>query len=267
MQIIRSFFSGLGVILLLLVVPTGAWANVIHVKADATGANNGTSWNDAYTTLTVALTAALAGNEIWVAEGTYKPTSGVDRSQSFEMTDGVAIYGGFAGGETAREERDWVAHPTILSGDIGTPGDSSDNSCTVVEGNDNAVLDGFTVTGGNNGDNYGGGMYNLSDSVTVTNCTFKGNSAHYGGGMYNNLTPPTVTNCTFSSNSATKGGGMFNFNTSPTVTNCTFSSNSATNSGGGMYNDNMSWYSHGSPTVINCTFSNNSATYGGGMLN
>ncbi len=59
----------------------------------------------------------------------------------------------------------------------------------------NTVLSGFTITGGN-----GGGMYNLSSSPTVTNCTFSGNTASSGGGMFNANSSPTVTNCTFSGN-------------------------------------------------------------------
>jgi hypothetical protein len=100
----------------------GAEAAVIRVKADATGANNGSSWTNAYTNPQAALAVAEWGDEIWVAAGTYKPTSGTNRAQPFWMTAGVAIYGGFAGGETAREQRDWAAHETILSGDIGVQG-------------------------------------------------------------------------------------------------------------------------------------------------
>jgi parallel beta-helix repeat protein len=118
---------------------------------------------------------------------------------------------------------------------------------------------------GNSANSYGGGMYNThNSSPTVTNCTFSGNSANsYGGGMYNYFyTSPTVTNCTFSGNSAEWGGGMYNqLNSNATVTNCVLSGNSA-GEGGGMFNYNSS------PTVTNCTFSGNSAnSYGGGMLN
>ena len=238
-----------------------AWAGVIYVKADATGPKTGHSWADAYTDLQAALAAAVWYDEIWVAQGIYKPTTGTDRAVSFVLKSGVGLYGGFAGAETERGQRNWEANATILSGDIGAAGDATDNSYHVVVGADLAVLNGFTITGGNRG-----GMYNYQSSPTVTNCTFSSNTAtSSGGGMYNYNSSPTVINCTFSGNTAGSGGGMYNGNgSSPTVTNCTFSGNTAGYYGGGMYNSSGS-----SPTVTNCTFSGNTVgdNYGGGMYN
>ena len=249
-----------------------AWARVIHVKADATGANNGQSWANAYTDLPTAGLNATFDDEIWVARGTYKPTTGASRTASFALQSGVSLYGGFAGTETARGQRNWEANPTILSGDIGIAGDAADNSYHVVRGNAMvtypSLLDGFTITGGNangSGGDYsqGGGMYNYYSSSTVTNCTFSGNTAYWqGGGMYNYHSSPTVTNCTFSGNTKGTyqdggGGGMYNFYSSSTVTNCTFSGNTVNwGPGGGLYNDG------GSPTMTNCIFWGNTAPSG-----
>lgn len=72
---------------------------IIYVKSGATG--NGSAWNNAYGSLASALTAALAGDEIWVSAGTYKPTTGTDRNATFTLKNNVGIYGGFAGTETA----------------------------------------------------------------------------------------------------------------------------------------------------------------------
>ena len=109
-----------------------AAGGIIYVDADATGAGDGSAWADAFTDLQPALEAALSGDQIWVAAGTYTPSLESDpddpRSASFQMKNGVAIYGGFAGGETELEQRDWVNNPTILSGDIGVVGEAADNS-------------------------------------------------------------------------------------------------------------------------------------------
>jgi parallel beta-helix repeat protein len=252
----------------------GSAEGVIHVKADATGAMDGHSWADAFTDLQAGLAAAEWGDEIWVARGTYKPTSGTLRTASFVLQAGVALYGGFAGTEAERSQRDWEANATKLSGDIGTAGSATDNSYHVVVGAYLTVLDGFTITGGNaNGSgsfHQGGGMYNEDCSPTVANCTFSGNTAGDGGGMYNASGSPTVTNCTFSGNTTSSGdgGGMCNYGGSPIVTNCTFSGNTTSSGdGGGMCNYGSS------PTVTNCTFSGNAARgdygygYGGGMYN
>jgi len=183
-----------------------AWgAGVIYARGGATGAKTGQSWTDAYTDLQAALAAAEWGDEIWVAQGTYKPTSGTLRTVSFVLQAGVGLYGGFAGAETGRDQRDWESNPTILSGDIGKTSDITDNSNHVVVGADLAVLDGFTITGGNADGSesfrQGGGMYNLDCSPTVTNCAFSANTAgrntlssyyYRGGGMYNENSSPTV---------------------------------------------------------------------------
>jgi parallel beta-helix repeat protein len=246
----------------LTVQPFVSW----KVDAGVAASGDGRTWAAAFKTLQEALDVATTGEEIWVAAGTYYPTTGTARGETFQLLDGVAIYGGFDGTETLRGQRDWEVNVTTLSGDIGVSGDDSDNAYHVVTGADNATLDGFTVTAGNAGYSpsvtRGGGMYNYSSSPTVTNCVFSANSADEGGGMWNSSLP-TLTNCMFSGNSASRGGGMWNAS-SPTLTNCTFSGNSASLRGGGMYNDN----SHSSPTLTNCTFSSNSADgNGGGMYN
>jgi len=71
--------------------------SVIYVDIDATGNNDGTSWSNAFTDLQDALDKAFDGDEIWVAEGTYKPTDTDDSNVSFELGEGVTLYGGFDG--------------------------------------------------------------------------------------------------------------------------------------------------------------------------
>ena len=276
----RSWFSRIVILSTLTALMLGALgiltahaAPICYVKADAAGLNNGSSWTDAYVSLQSALNDA-ACTEIWAAAGTYKPTDIPDRGAAFQLKNGVALYGGFSGDETARAQRHSDRYAaTILSGDLnGDDGDAfanrGENSYHVVIGATGATLDGFAIQGGNaNGsasnDQSGGGMDNNSSSPTVANVTFSGNQAIVGGGMFNYSSSPTVTNVAFSGNQAYYGGGMHNRSgSSPTVMNVTFSGNQATYGGGGMYNDNSS------PTVTNAAFSGNGATdRGGGMCN
>ncbi len=272
----------------------GAWmqtwdklsdASTYYVKPVASGNGNCSSWANACT-LQSALNQAVNG-EIWAAVGTYKPTDlATSRDIAFRLRTGVSVYGGFAGTETSRDQRDPEANLTILSGDIdnndiNTDGNNvaetyadivGNNSYHVVVGATGATLDGFTVTAGNanvgtwpDTTSGGGGMLNYTDtSPVVSNIIFSGNSAvEAGGGMLNYTnSSPTVTNVTFVGNLAKTGGGMNNYYSSPTLTNGTFSNNSA-EAGGGMINNNSS------PTVTNVTFSANEATItsGGGMFN
>jgi predicted outer membrane repeat protein len=242
----------------------------IYVNLEAEGNGNGGSWVQAFTDLQDALTWAVGGVQVWVAEGTYFPTAGTDRTVTFQLVSGVAVYGGFAGNETSRDERDWVAHQTILSGDIGTGGDNSDNSYHVLSASSavaGTVLDGFTVTGGNaNHANAplqsGGGMYLLDSNPTIRHVVFEGNSAERGGGIYGDGGQPVLLDVEFSHNSAaTSGGGMYNESSSPTAQQITVTHNTAFTSGGGMYS------AASSPVLLNAIVFSNTADYGGGLYN
>ncbi|MFO0881574.1 MAG: choice-of-anchor Q domain-containing protein [Gemmataceae bacterium] len=183
-----------------------------------------------------ALAAAAPGDEIWVAAGTYKATSGTDRSATFDLKSDVALYGGFAGTETARGQRDWARHVTTLSGDVGTPGDASDNSYHVLraEGQTGAVVDGFTVTGGyanlpGTAEALGGGFYNAHGSSTVRHVIFQGNYAyHGGGGVGNNTGTLALADCVIAGNRGGYGGGLWvDFSSTTTATNVTIAGNTS----------------------------------------
>ncbi len=216
-------------------------AGIIFVDADALGADNGSTWVDAYTDLQDALVAAAPGDQIWVAEGVYKPTTGANRAATFALADDVAIYGGFAGNEAYLHERDWHAQPTVLSGDIGTVGNDADNVYHVVTAQgvgSTALLDGFVITGGRaTGEDtagWGGGIYIGSASPTLRALALLGNTADQGGGMYSTGSSPVLANAVLSGNAATTGGGLYNEVGSPALINVTFSENSAT-LGGALY--------------------------------
>jgi predicted outer membrane repeat protein len=268
----------------LRVAPAHAAGNIHYAKPTAGGTRDCSSWANACM-LQTALTNAGTGDEIWVALGTHKPTLvATAREATFQLKSGVAVYGGFKGTETTRDQRKPAANPTILSGDIDnndtntdgnfiaeTPADTQGNNAYHVVTSDGttntAVLDGFIITAGQANDtaypnNYGGGIYNNGGSPSLRYITFSGNSAIVnGGGMYSSgSSNPTLTNITFSGNTAENGGGMQNNGSSPSLNSVTFTNNTASN-GGGLYN------SSGSPTLTNVTFSANSASFGGGMYN
>ncbi len=263
---------------------TSASATVRYVDAGATGANNGTSWPNAYTHLQSGLAAAVAGDEIWVADGTYMPDGGRtptggahvngtgNQSATFQLKSGVAIYGGFRGasnpppslpnGETDLSQRNVAANsPATLSGDLsGDDGtnfaNNGENCRNVLTGtgvDSTAVLDGFIVEGGNaNGpqvppasNTCGGGMLISTDGVVGSS--------------------PTVANCTFRGNNASTGdsgvgAGVYIENhpqnqvtISPMIVNCRFIGNHA-GTGGGIYTGPQT-----TTTIVNCTFTGNYA--------
>lgn len=237
---------------------------VLRVKVGGSG--DGSSWAEAIGDLQTALTANLSSiDEVWVAAGTYKP--GVLQSNSFTLVANVGLYGGFAGSETVREDRDYETSTTTLSGDIGTVGNSLDNSTHVVRGVTGGIIDGFTISNGNadGPDIYemmGGGMYNSSASPAVRNCRFVNNTAEeQGGGMHNSSSSPAIDNCIFEGNDARMGGGLGNnYYSHSVVSNCKFTSNAA-NDGGGMHNIESN------PVITGCTFYGNLGTLGGGLCN
>ena len=106
-------------VVVIIIVATHCYGGVIYVNHDADGINNGTTWANAFTELQSALGVAEAGDEIWVAAGTYTPAPpNGSRTATFELKDAVGLYGGFRATEAHRDERDPSTHATILSGDL-----------------------------------------------------------------------------------------------------------------------------------------------------
>ena len=185
---------------------------VVYVDDDATGANVGTSWADAFVYLQDALAVARRGDRIRVAQGVYKPDQGAgisagDREATFYLVSDVTLAGGYAGlagGDP--DERDIERYETILTGDLN--GDDNevtqahhlsdltrrgDNSVSVVVADRvvASVLDGFTIrdghapeiTGGHATDG-GGGLRIIGGSLIVRRCTFTRNWGPEGGAMF-----------------------------------------------------------------------------------
>ncbi|MBL7795029.1 MAG: T9SS type A sorting domain-containing protein [Saprospiraceae bacterium] len=264
-----------------------------YVNQNASGgAQTGATWTDAFTDLQQALSAAAAGDSIWVAAGAYKPTNTTNRTVSFVLKDGVALFGGFAGNETDLSFRNFNLNKTILSGDIGVPGQPADNAHHVVRGKglgSATVLDGFTIRDGYSYDQftpvqldrYGAGMLlegsnNLTDSrPVIQNCVFEHNHANNGGGLcatwsdfgnpeqFVGTVNPVLRNCTFSRNTASSQGGAFykNSPSAPSDTfvleDCKFLDNKAyIGKGGGIYFDATA---NSSTVIRRCVFERDSS--------
>jgi len=267
-----------------LVVATTAAGKTVYVDADATGANDGSSWADAYNYLQDAFADARSAAmpvEIRVAEGVYtpdcnsaEPNGTGSRKASFWIVNKTSLKGGYAGAGTPDPNaRNIELYETILSGDLnGDDGpdfaNNGENSYHVVTGGNNrretTVIDGFTITGGYaNGsgwdDSRGGGiMFSLDCGFRITNCTVIGNKAeNSGGGMYSvgdGGCGSTIINCRFISNASCWRGGAFCLSAEsiPHIINCIISRNEAV-TGGAIY------VIEGYPRIINCTISRNHA--------
>jgi predicted outer membrane repeat protein len=264
-----------------------AHKKIIYVDINSNGNNDGSSWSNACNYLQDALAVAQSGQQIWVAKGTYRPDHGIglspgDKKASFNLRNGVVIYGGFESGDEL-EDRNPPANRTILSGDL--KGDDveitkldytlfertrNDNSSHVVTGSgrdETSILDGVEITGGYtqmHSSGFGGGMFNSTGSPTLKNCTFSNNAAFFGGAaMYNEQNSnPTLTECAFIGNiTSTSGGAIYSENSSPKLNKCTFNKNLAKESGGGVYSNNSN------AIMIECIFTKNIADEGGGVYN
>ncbi len=251
-------------------------------SAPGPGQDGGT-WATAYVNLFTALhqTNCL---EIWVAAGVYRP--GVDQVATFVVGSGVAVYGGFAGTEVVRSQRNPAANITVLSGDINgddvnLDGNSiAETTADIVGPNSfhvvtmfspasinpiggSTVLDGFTITAG------------LADGDPALYEQVGAGLLCYGSGL-GQACSPSLQNLTFSGNQAGTdtnpgfGGAIFADGShgglsSPILTSVLFRGNGASDSGGAMFNEAYSGTS--SPVLTNVTFSGNHAARGGALYN
>lgn len=255
-----------------------------------TGTGDGSSWANASGNLRATLLASSSGNQIWVAAGTYKPTTGTDRTLSFSIPSGVQVYGGFVGTETGLSQRR-LNYPltTVLSGEIGGAA-VADNTYHVVTFRNAAMgtlLDGFVIRDGGTSTNTespippggytGGGIYNesttgQSSSPSIQNCYVTNNrGAFAGGGMFNaGSGTVTLKNCIFRGNYGEYGGAVYSTfrrvaydnpsDITLTVINCDLVSNACLQAGkaitGGRLNiqNSILWNNQGTggpiPSVI-----------------
>lgn len=265
-------------------IALSAQGKTYHVKADSeitTSSNDGLSWENAIT-LTEALSRSKAGDEIWV-KGYEDITGHIYKAPKggFVLPSGVAMYGGFAGDETIKNDLPTGRHKyqmkyqTALVGDINTNDKASqqliiypenttrtDNATHVLtlqmgvtqdntnDGNKPTIVSGFLIAAGNaKGENTsangrGGGIYVINNS--------KDNNA---GSRYFR-----ISQCNFANNYGMRGGAIYVDNSCTNqlsaISYCSIFNNvagkrgSSENEGGGMWID-------GTATVYNCNINNN----------
>ena len=294
---------------LVCIVMLGNSQNIRYVKPVSSGLGNGTSWANASNDLQAMMNSLkTSGGQVWVAQGTYKPTHKVadttlngnlttNRYRSFVLVKDVQVYGGFQGlaTDTNLNQRNWYTYETILSGDIGIPNDSTDNSYFVLLSAGDvgtACLDGFTITKGNaNGSNTesytfwlngmvfnclsGGGFVIQNSSPRLANLVITMNYAsHSTGGGNTYLCYSFMENLIVTNNIGGYTGGLYFLHSPVKIVNLLVANNKATStlnyySSGGLTFEVSSIYSDpliSSATITNATIVNNTAKNGVGGI-
>ncbi len=265
-------------------IALSAQGKTYHVKADSeitTSGSDGLSWENAIT-LENALNLAKAGDEIWV-KGYEDITGHIYKAPKggFVLPSGVAMYGGFAGDETIKNDLPTGRHKyqmkyqTALVGDLNTNDKASqqliiypenttrnDNATHVLtlqmgvtqdntnDGNKPTIVSGFLIAAGNaKGENTsangrGGGIYVVNNS----------NDNNAGSRYFR------ISQCNFANNYGMRGGAIYVDNSctnqQSAISYCSIFNNVAgkrgtsENEGGGMWID-------GTATVYNCNINNN----------
>lgn len=193
-----------------------------YVDQAAPGGGDGKSWATAFNNLQDALSYPQnceMVDTVFIANGTYYAHLS-DRSASFEVKSGIVLMGGYSSGSPARDPE---ANPTILSGDIGVPGDSTDNSFHVIKSttnpsNDTIILDGIMIekgqadgSGAQNNDE-GAAIYNTS-KMLVRNCIVRFNSGVGDGSIVINKGADAMIileDCTMLGNVCAAGSEILN---------------------------------------------------------
>jgi hypothetical protein len=253
-------FTGFMCLLILLLFSgSQALAAVWYVTPTGAGSQNGTTWSAAFSSIQTAINAATTNDEIWVKEGTYAITPGTDENPSEILVDqDVAIYGGFAGGETLLEQRDWRTHKTTVSG--------INYNTRILHLIANATIDGFTITGGRLNSStpnpaVGGGILIESNNALVRNCVITDNRASISGGgialLGTENSSSIINTYIYNNHSMFSHGGLdISSPGSPKIVNCVIANNGGEN-GGGIRSSSLS-----SPIIANCTIFGNTSEPG-----
>ena len=259
-----------------------------YVDSVATGANNGLSWQNAFTDLTDAMNMAGNNDTVRIAKGTYKPTAfpagctncSNPRDVTFLLNSGVVVFGGYPSAGGTDDTRDWEVNRTILDGDLGTPDDSTDNAFHVMLSNGVAYMtyiSGLYLSNGNADSsgaislgtdipprNRGGGLYFNRGNISIRDCSFQNNHANdEGGGLNCHFLVGNIylDNVDFKNNhTITRGGGLNTESDSSFLNQVDFEGNSTDGTGAHFYVFTNVFY------LENSNLSKGFATTSGGAL-
>ncbi len=261
----KRLYAPVAILLIFIFANSAIAQTKRYVKTVAAGSGNGSSWSNASSDLQAMIDASAPTDQVWVAKGTYKPTKTVGytaahvaladpRFKSFDLSNGVKLYGGFNGNEATMGQRNPI-NKTILSGDflgndIGLTNNGENAYHVIFSANHNTsvTLDGFTITGGNtNGMPQaftninpwyseitadGGAIFSYEAGMLAQNCLFiNNNSSHYGGAIYAYSLGGDYYNCLFLNNNALDGAAAYTQHFPNSLyshfVNCTMSGNTS----------------------------------------
>ena len=229
-------------------------AAVLFVRTNGNDALPGRSWAEAKRTVSAAIEAAVGGDEIWVARGSY--------AEHLTLKPELALYGGFAGAENARHQRNWTNHLSVLWGVTNHP------VVTITNGGPATRLDGFTIGGGRA--IHGGGVKVVGAAPVIAHNTIRNNLTDGAGagvslwGFYllgtEKVAFATVTNNVIVDNQSINdegdGGGVAVVDSSPLIAWNLIVGNTAARNGGGI-----ACWRHSLPIIANNRIEANSASY------
>jgi len=262
-------------------------ACVRYVDASADPGGDGSSWESAYASLHDAIAGSPTDCELWLAQGSYHAwVTGPEDGFLFDVSK--KVFGGFAGDEAFRRERDPAARPTFLEGE--DPAGSGDAVYHVVSTVADVVLDGLVIRGGSatgpgTNQDEGGGVFNRRSAPVIIGCILADNAAIKGGGLWSGSgSAPVLLDTIIEGNTAEVGAGAFLDDADVSISGCDFRGNEA-GRGGGLYVEDCSpmiagsWFvanvaekgagaylrSYATAHFTNCVFRDNEASTGGGI--
>jgi hypothetical protein len=269
------FISAIGVISILIAIPSGAHASTGNVPTllasfqpieslDAPAAESHVCATCPYTNVQAAVDAANPGDTIKVATGVYtgvQMRGGV--TQTVYLSKTVTIQGGYA-------TTNWItpnpeANPTTLDA-------QGQGRVLYITGSISPTIAGLRITGGNAAGllgsaqwNYdaGGGVYVYTATATINACRVFSNASAMGGGLYLRSSSATLQNSHVTSNTATAyGGGLYLYNSDAAMLKGNqIISNTTASQGGGLY-----LFTSDATLITNTVTSNTANQYAGLVL-